>query len=481
MAELGIQARELRPALAPTAALSVVPFATVLLLAILAQMVMGPWLVGKGWDFQAKLAVDIATSIVLAVSLTMVNGFTGQFSIGHAAFMAVGAYTSAMIVYYGSYRIYGNVNLHGGLLSSMLAHREGAWVTWADLLFGGSLVAGGAMAAVCGYIVGLPSLRLRGDYLAIVTLGFGEIVRVLIQTQTTEVLSEGASVTQEHLNSITVWNGMVPVDDSMTAEHIAKVPWYLWSKYTGGALGFSGLPSYASLFWVVLAAGVTLVVAFRLKRSSFGRAFLSIREDEIAASSMGVNVTGYKVRAFVIAAFFAGIAGGLFAHTIGVQLNPAELGFQKSFDIIIMVVLGGLGSISGASLAAVIVTILPELLRRPDALAGPWGWGSSLAVIDVGVLVIVGLWLFGRSTRLGIALVVSGVAMLNFCGLALLAREYKINLGDYRMVIFALALISMMLFRPNGLFGVQEIWDRPLWRDMFRKAAASKMAGGGKA
>ncbi|MEK6702641.1 MAG: branched-chain amino acid ABC transporter permease, partial [Planctomycetota bacterium] len=452
MAELRIQARELRPSLVPTAALSVMPFATVLLLAIVAQLVLAPWMVANHWDFQAKIGLDIATSIVLAVSLTMVNGFTGQFSIGHAAFMAVGAYASAMIVYYGSFRLLGNVNMNGGLVSSMIFEpaRTAPILTLADGLFALSLIVGGLVAAICGYVVGLPSLRLKGDYLAIVTLGFGEIVRVLVQSQTTEVLSEGSSVTQEHLDSISAWSALT-TDDTMMAEQIAKVPWYLWPRYTGGALGFGGLPSYTSLFWVVLAAGVTLVVAFRLKRSSFGRAFLSIREDEIAANSMGVNVTAYKVRAFVIAAFFAGIAGGLYAHTTGVQLKADELGFQKSFDIIIMVVLGGLGSISGASVAAIIVTILPELLRKPETLGDCWPWGLGLLV--VGIAIAIGMHRAKRSAALGKALITTGAVALFLSAIALLAAHNKFDIGPYRMVLFAIALVAMMLLRPQGLFG----------------------------
>jgi branched-chain amino acid transport system permease protein len=145
---------------------------------------------------------------------------------------------------------------------------------------------------------------------------------------------------------------------------------------------------------------VTLLLAWRIKSSSYGRALISIREDEIASEAMGVDTTRFKIRAFVLSAFLAGCAGALFAHTVGVQLNAAELGFVKSFDIIIMVVLGGLGSISGAVIAAIILTILPEALR--------------------------------------------GVA-------------------EYRMVAYAVALIVMMLVRPKGLLGVHEVWERAAW------------------
>lgn len=465
MSDLRHRAASLSPGFVPTAVLSILPVAAVLGIAMLAQLWLAPVLANAGADFFIKMGVDILVAMVLAISLTMVNGFTGQFSIGHAAFMAVGAYTAACIVYYGSYRFYGNANVQGGLVSSMVyGVRDVPWFAWADALFLGALLAGGLVAAGCGYLVGLPSLRLKGDYLAIVTLGFGEIVRVLVQSQTTEVLAEGASVTPDHLRMIPAWGSTLAVDDYITAEAIASAPVWVWPKYVGGALGFGGLPFYTSPFWVVLVAGLTLLVAFRIKSSSYGRAFLSIREDEIASEAMGVNVTAYKVRAFVVAAFFAGIAGGLFAHTVGVQLNPAELGFQKSFDIIIMVVLGGLGSISGAAIAAVIVTILPELLRTPDLLAASWPYGLGGVVLGAGL--IGALRSGGRSTTLGRAVLFAGLLVAGLGLLALWAKGSEVDLGRYRMVFFALALIAMMILRPQGLLGVGEIWDRSFWADL---------------
>src|SRR5262249_50034997 len=161
------------------------------------------------------------------------------------------------------------------------------------------------------------------------------------------------------------------------------------ATHLNSASGFFGLPAYTNVFWVYLFVCITLIVAYRLKESSYGRAFLSIRENEVAAEAMGINTTRFKVRAFMIAAFFAGIAGGLFAHELGVILNPNELGFLKSFDIVIMVVLGGMGSVSGAVLAAILLTILPEALRA---------------------------------------------------------------FAQYRMIFYALALILMMILRPQGLF-----------------------------
>lgn len=335
-------------------------------------------------DYKAKLILDIGINCVLAVSLTMVNGFTGQFSMGHAGFMAVGGYASGIVTYYVSMRVWGTGEAQGSKLSGILVMEGLPWVTSGDGLFLLSLLVGGLVSAGLGALVGLPSLRLKGDYLAIVTLGFGEIVRVMIQ-QTNPVLGS-----PEEVAATAIW----------------KLP-----THVGGSLGFSGIPTYSSLFWVYLAVGITLIVAYRLKTGTFGRAFLAIREDEIAAEAMGVNTTRYKVWAFVIAAFFAGVAGGLFSHTLGVGLSAEAAGFMKSFDVIIMVVLGGLGSISGAMAAAVVVTLLPEALR---------------------------------------------------------------SVAEYRMVIYALALILIMIFRPQGLFGVREIWEKAAWRWASKRKAVRR-------
>ncbi|MDX2118268.1 MAG: branched-chain amino acid ABC transporter permease [Planctomycetota bacterium] len=332
--------------------------------------------------YTAILMLTIGVNIVLAVSLTMVNGFTGQFSMGHAGFLAVGGYASGIITYYGSQKLFGSGALRAGMLNGMPIDASGLpLLGGGEWLFVIALIIGGLVSAGLGYIVGLPSLRLKGDYLAIVTLGFGEIVRVLIQ--------QSGPVIQ-------------------SPEQVKDAPLWKLPTAVGGALGFGNIPQYSSLFWVYLVAVITILVAVRLKRSSYGRAFLSIREDEIAAEAMGVNTTKFKIRAFVLAAFFAGVAGGLYGHQLGVSLSPTDAGFQKSFDFIIMVVLGGMGSISGACLAAIVVTLLPEYLR--------------------------------------------GVA-------------------EYRMVIYALALILMMIFRPQGLLGVHELWDAAFWRRKKRGGA----------
>jgi branched-chain amino acid transport system permease protein len=308
--------------------------------------------------YGADMLVDCGIAVILAVSLTVVNGFTGQFSIGHAGFMALGGYFAAAIVYYGSYRLFGDFDAHDGI--------KGA------ALFAGACLAGGVLAAGCGWVVGLPSLRLRGDYLAIVTLGFGEIVRVVIQGTADQL------------------------DTTSTDPAMGDVPFVGQLTHLGGALGFSGQPVYTTPFCVWLAAALTLAITIRLKYSSYGRALISIREDDVAAQAVGVNITRLKVRAFMYSAFFAGIGGGLYAMKLGSIINAADFGFQRSFDYVIMVVLGGLGSISGACIAAIVLTLLPELLR-------------SFAL--------------------------------------------------YRMVIYALLLIVIMILRPQGLLGIREIWD----------------------
>ncbi|MBK9127614.1 MAG: branched-chain amino acid ABC transporter permease [Phycisphaerales bacterium] len=310
--------------------------------------------------YPARIMMDVGVAIILAVSLTIVNGYTGQFSMGHAGFMALGAYAAGTITYYGSLLAWGDCAKQGGFLG------VGEWMLVAACL------AAGLVAAGAGWLVGLPSLRLRGDYLAIVTLGFGEILRVLLQQTNPQIFAA------DSLHEAT-WRQLLPPP-------------------VGGAQGFADIPKYANLFWIYVFVAVTVAFAYRLKQSSTGRAMLAIREDEVAAQAMGVNVTRLKVRAFVAAAFFAGVAGGLYAHQSGAILRPVDAGFLRSFDIIIMVVLGGMGSISGAIVAAIILTVLPQAL---------------------------------------------------------------LNLAQYRMVLYALALVLLMIFRPQGLFGVKEIWD--LW------------------
>ncbi len=290
------------------------------------------------------VVINIGINIILAVSLNLVNGYTGQFSLGHAGFMAVGAYVSAAITTFGStkwFQWFGAAN----------TLNTGAFFVVA-------LLAGGLAAALAGLLVGVPSLRLRGDYLAIATLGFGEIIRVILQN--TETM--------------------------------------------GGSRGFSVSSIYTNIFWTYSLAAITVYVVLNLVNSAYGRGFLTVRDDEIAAEAIGVNTTKYKVIAFVLAAFFAGIAGGLYAHFIG-YLTPEGFSFMKSIEIIVMVILGGMGNTAGVIVAAILLTILPEVLRPVQ---------------------------------------------------------------QYRMVIYSLLLIILMLTRPQGIFGGIK---RPAF--LSRKKAAS--------
>jgi branched-chain amino acid transport system permease protein len=284
-------------------------------------------------------------NVVLAVSLNLVNGFTGQFSMGHGGFMAVGAYMSAMVV---SVLIAKFPGIDESLIGSFICISLG-------------MLLGGLAAAAAGYLVGMPSLRLRGDYLAIVTLGFGEIIRVILL----------------NIDNITVMG--VNID-------------------MGGARGLPGIASLTNFGVIFTVVVLSVFAVWRIIHSAHGRVFLAIREDEIAADSMGVDTTKGKVRAFTFGAFLAGVGGALFAHTL-CFLVPTTFDFNRSFEYIIMVVLGGMGSITGSVVAAIFLTVLKESLRPLQ----------------------------------------------------------EITKIDFRMVIYALVLIILMLTRPNGLFGTKEI------------------------
>ncbi len=298
-------------------------------------------------DYTGRILVFIAISVILATSLNLINGFTGQFSIGHAGFMAVGAYTSA----------YFTVN-YGKSLEGTFGFLGESFPPIIVLML--AIIIGAVCAGIAGTIVGIPSLRLKGDYLAIVTLGFAEIIRIVI------------------LNIDAV----------------------------GGATGYT-VPGYANFLWIGIFTVITVVVIHNIVKSDTGRALISIREDELAAEAMGVNTTRYKVTSFVIGSSFAGIAGVLFAH-YNKFLHTNDFQFIKSFEIIIMIVIGGMGSMTGAILGAIIVTLLPELLRQlPD--------------IQVGSTVV--------------------------------------KFADLRLVIFALILILTMILRPQGILGTREIMD----------------------
>ncbi len=293
----------------------------------------------NGYYLQVVLFIGI--NIILAVSLNLINGYTGQFSLGHAGFMAIGAYTSA---YLSKER------------GDTVLHVFGSGQIGVAVLFICGLIAGGIAAAVAGLIVGVPSLRLRGDYLAIVTLGFGEIIRVIIQN----------------------------------------------TEAVGGSTGYKGIPHYTTFFWAFSTAAVTIYFVVSLIDSTYGQGFLTVRDDEVAAEAMGINTTRRKVAAFVSGAFFAGLAGGLFAHET-TYLNPAGFDFQRSIEIVVMVILGGMGSTAGVTFAAILLTTLGEYLR----FVAKYEW----------------------------------------------LPDWLRRIADNRTIIYALVLISLMLLRPQGLFG----------------------------
>jgi branched-chain amino acid transport system permease protein len=270
--------------------------------------------IGPFWQLNIVL---ICINIIMSASLNLINGFTGQFSIGHAGFMAVGAYMGAVMT----------VKL--------------------GLPFFVAILAGAVAAGILGFFIGLPTLRLSGDYLAIATLGLGEIIRITI----------------------------------------------LNISYVGGASGFMGIPRYTNFTWAFFIMLLVLMFIKNFVNSSHGRACISIRENEIAAEAMGVDTTKYKVLAFTLGAAFAGVGGALFSHYFYIA-HPASFTFMRSFDILTMVVLGGLGSISGS---------------------------------------------------------ITGAILLTFVSAALASYP------EWRMVIYSLLLIVLMLYRPQGLFGNKEL------------------------
>ena len=293
-------------------------------------------------SYYLQVIIFIGINIILAVSLNLINGYAGQFSLGHAGFMAIGAYVSA---YLSTEYSAGLFRMLGGPNALSIA-----------LLFICVLILGGVAASVAGLIVGVPSLRLKGDYLAIVTLGFSEIIRVLIQN----------------------------------------------TDAVGGPRGYSGIAGYTTLFWTYSIAALTIYIVVSLIDSTYGRGFLTVRDDEVAAEAVGINTTRYKVTAFVLGAFFAGVAGGLYAHST-TYINPSGFDFQRSIEIVVMVILGGMGSTVGVAFAAVLLTLLLEYLRF-----------------------------------------VSGYEWL---------PDIVRRIAQNRVIIYSLALIALMLLRPQGLFG----------------------------
>lgn len=295
----------------------------IILVAILSAFAVVQALITAGIidSFYEITIATICINIILAVSLNLVTGFTGQFSLGHAGFMSIGAYVCALI----------NMEMN----------------STAGLIIG--IFVGALAAAIVGIIIGIPTLRLKGDYLAIATLGMAEIIRVV----------------------------------------------FLNMEITNGAAGLNGIPRYTNWLWLFLFTAATIILINNFVKSSQGRACISIREDEIAAEAMGINTTKYKVMAFALGAFFAGVAGALYSSYF-YFIKPNTFGFMKSIDILVIVVLGGMGSITGSVIAAVLLAILTTFLQ---------------------------------------------------------------SFTEVRMIVYALLLVVIMLFRPQGLLGTKEIND----------------------
>lgn len=273
--------------------------------------------------YYSGIFITIFIAIIMAVSLNVATGFLGQLVLGHAGFMAIGAYTATLVSLYARDAIDSNL-----------------------LLFLVSTLSAVVTTSIAGILVGTPALRLRGDYLGIMTLGFGEIVRVIL-------------------------NNM---------------------EITNGSLGLNAPPGVMTLplaFWTMITV---VVLIYLFMKSRHGRAILSIREDEIASESVGINITKYKIIGFVVASLFAGVGGSLYSFHVG-YISPVAFGFVKSIDIFVIVVLGGMGSLTGAIFAAIFLTYLPEELRAFD---------------------------------------------------------------EYRLLIYSAILIIVMLYRPQGLMGTKE-------------------------
>lgn len=310
----------------------------------------------KNFDaYKLRILNLCAIYTILGLSMNLINGFTGLFSLGHAGFMAVGAYTTALLTMPIS------TKAQNFFMKPLISPLDKI-----VLPFVIALIIGGIMSAVVGYLIGAPVLRLKGDYLAIATLGFGEIIRVIF-TNTQNI--------------------------------------------TNGALGLKSIPAKTNLYWSFGIAAFTVVIIILLINSSYGRAFKAIREDEIAAEAMGINLFKHKMLSFTIGAFFAGIGGGLLGNLLG-TIDPNMFKFLLTFNILLIIVLGGMGSVTGTIISAFVVTISTEVLRFLDE-------------------------------------------PMNF----ILFKTKEIP--GLRMVAFSALLMIVILFYRNGLMGTREFsWDK---------------------
>lgn len=328
-------------------------------------------------SFVRRLLNLSAIYTIVALSMNLINGFTGQFSLGQAGFMAIGAYTVAIFTVPVGLRA---TIFYMAPMAPFLANIQLPFVV--------ALLLGGVLTTIVAFLIGAPCLRLRGDYLAIATLGFSEIIRIVFtNTQT----------------------------------------------ITNGALGIKSIPTISSLWWTFGTAIIIIIACVLLISSSYGRAFKSIREDEIAAEAMGVGLFKTKMTSFLISAFFTGIGGGLYAALLG-TVDPKQFYFTLTYNFVLIIVLGGMGSISGTIISSFIVTLGQEALRFLDE---PMAFGLDLPIFKPGL----------------------------------------------RMVVFSFLLMVVVLFYRKGLMGTNELtWDfigqkYQSIKARFTKKAASTQGG----
>ena len=415
---------------------------TVLGLGVLAVLL---WLIDSSGSVKLEQAFALfAIWGVAAVSLNLINGTTGILSLGHHGFMLIGGYTTALLVLPEANRAalassarsqltpftlgLSISNWMRALGLDALATPETLWVRFIIALF-----IGGLVAALFGLIVGGPSLRLRGDYLAIVTFGFGEIIRLLASTS-------------------------------------------LFAPFTNGSLGFSGVPSDIgkSLWWTFGILAITVFVMSKLKFSSYGRALQGIREDEIAAEAMGVNLAYHKILAFTLSAFFAGVAGGLYVSWLATARLDVFL-FTLTFFFLVAISVGGTGSITGVLLGTALVVFVRQY---GDPVEGNYALSSWLAFAGVALLLAAAATFFYRSTGrhrpiwhpavfvlagLGVVAVIGGLAAP---GAGFLAGSFQAFGG--RAIFLSVLLIIIMIFRPEGIVGRHEF----SWAALFRENRA---------
>ena len=313
----------------------------------------------------SKVIMLIGINIILAVSLNIATGYLGQLPLGHAGFVAVGAYASAILM----------KRLVGSGLGIFLVELGLEKAAVEALTFPLGMLFGGLTAALFGLMIGIPALRLKGDYLAIITLGFGEIIRVVL----------------------------------LNIDSVLGFP------LTYGAASLKGIPKTTNFLNTFIVVILTCFVIHTMMKSRHGRAILSIRENEIAAESCGIKTTYYKTLGFVASAFFAGVAGSLYAGYLGL-LSPGAFGFMKSIEILVMVVLGGMGSMAGSVISATVLTALPEMLRA---------------------------------------------------------------FSQYRMVVYSLLLIIVMIFKPSGLMGTYDFSLSHLLEKLWTFLSCGKKAAKG--